>query len=242
MNELIQVTIQDGQQVVSARALYKGLEIKRRFSAWVADNFDEYEEGTDFTSVRTSTVVNNGARRGLQDYAMTVGMAKEVSMMSKTPLGKQYRQYFLALERRWNDPQEVVKRGYAILQDQNAQLTIENAKLKPKADYFDNQMHNPGLMTTTVIAKRYGKSPQWLNGWLKDHGVIYKQGKSWIVRQHFASEGYADYEQWSDKEAKHVHCLLKWTQKGQKFIYDTLKAEGIYPVTELMTLPAEAIQ
>lgn len=242
MDELIQVTIQDGQQVVSARELHRCLKVTTRFSKWVEQNFDEFIENQDFTSVTGVTVVNNGAKRDIQDYAITVDMAKELSMVSHTELGKQYRQYFLVLERKWNNPQEVVKRGYAILQDQNAQLTIENAKLKPKADYFDNQMHNPGLMTTTVIAKRYGKSPQWLNGWLKDHGVIYKQGKSWIVRQHFASEGYADYEQWSDKEAKHVHCLLKWTQKGQKFIYDTLKAEGIYPVTELMTLPAEAIQ
>lgn len=35
MEELIKVTIKGDQQLVSARDLYKGLEIKRRFSAWV---------------------------------------------------------------------------------------------------------------------------------------------------------------------------------------------------------------
>lgn len=111
------------------------------------------------------------------------------------------------------------------------------SKLQPKADYFDLQMHNPGLMTTTIIAKRYGKSAHWLNKWLESHGVIYKQGKHWIVRQHFSSEGYADYENWSDQDNKHVVPLLKWTQKGQEFIYETLKQEGILPVAELMLVP-----
>lgn len=51
-NELIKVTVKDNQQLVSARDLYKGLNIKRRFSAWVDQNFKDFDEKTDFTTVR----------------------------------------------------------------------------------------------------------------------------------------------------------------------------------------------
>ena len=54
-NELIKVTVQNDQQLVSARDLYKGLGIKRRFSAWWEQNSDGFEENSDFTSVLIST-------------------------------------------------------------------------------------------------------------------------------------------------------------------------------------------
>lgn len=41
-NELIKVTVQNDQQLVSARDLYKGLEIRTRFSLWVSQNFKEF--------------------------------------------------------------------------------------------------------------------------------------------------------------------------------------------------------
>lgn len=73
MNELISVTVKNDQQLVSARDLYHGLELKIRFSLWVSKNFKEFEEGEDFTSVSTDTVVNNGARRELQSAYVQIG-------------------------------------------------------------------------------------------------------------------------------------------------------------------------
>ena len=87
MQELIHIKVENDKQLVSARDLYKGLEIKTRFSLWVNQNFKSFEEGTDFTSVVTTTVVNNGAKKKLQDYILTIDMAKELCMMSKTSKG-----------------------------------------------------------------------------------------------------------------------------------------------------------
>ena len=94
MNELINVTVKNDQQLVSARDLYHGLELKVRFSLWVSKNFKEFEEGEDFTSVsRDTEVQNNGGIqvRELQDYALTLDMAKQLCMMSHTELGRKYR-------------------------------------------------------------------------------------------------------------------------------------------------------
>ena len=234
MNELIKVEVKADTQVVSARELYKGLEIKRRFSAWVSDNFKDFIEDVDFTSVRKSTEVkNNGGIqiRELQDYAITINMAKELCMMSHTELGKEYRKYFLELERKWNDPKEVVKRGYAILQNENKQLKIENGILKPKADKYDRYLSNKGLITITEIAKEYGMSGRELNKFLHDKRIIYKKGDKWFVYQRYANDGLVGYEIYMPED-REIRRTLKWTTKGEQFIRNILEDEGIKPVLE----------
>ena len=42
------------------------------------------KENEDFTSVVGTTLVNNGAVRKLQDYAVSVRMAEHLAMMVKT--------------------------------------------------------------------------------------------------------------------------------------------------------------
>ena len=234
MNELIKVEVKADTQVVSARELYKGLEIKRRFSAWVSDNFKDFIEDVDFTSVRKSTEVkNNGGIqiRELQDYAITISMAKELCMMSHTELGKEYRKYFLELERKWNDPKEVVKRGYAILQNENKQLKIENGILKPKADKYDRYLSNKGLITITEIAKEYGMSGRELNKFLHDKRIIFKKGDKWFVYQRYANDGLVGYEIFVPED-REIRRTLKWTTKGEQFIRNILEDEGIKPVLE----------
>lgn len=75
-NQLIKIQVKNHRQLVSARDLYKGLDLKIRFSLWVKKNFDQFVEGEDFTSVSTDTVVNNGARKPIQDYLLTIDMGQ----------------------------------------------------------------------------------------------------------------------------------------------------------------------
>lgn len=110
-SELIKVTVKNDQQLVSARDLYKGLGLKGRFSRWVDNNFDLYTKNEDFYKCTSSTVVGNGAKREIVDYALTISMAKQLAMMARTETSKLYREYFLELERKWNDPQNVVQRA-----------------------------------------------------------------------------------------------------------------------------------
>lgn len=232
MEELIKVTTKGDTQVVSARELYKGLEIKKRFSAWVSDNFKDFIEDVDFKGVLISTPFNpkypDGKQQELQDYAITISMAKELCMMSHTELGKKYRKYFLELERKWNNPQEVVKRGYAILQNENKQLKIENNELKPKADKYDRYLSNKGLITITEIAKEYGMSGRELNKFLHEKGVIYKRGNKWFIYQKFANDGLVGYEIYMPEGRR----SLKWTTKGEMFIRELLESNNIKPVLE----------
>lgn len=114
-----------------------------------------------------------------------------------------------------------------------------NQKNKPKVEYFDNQMHNPGLMTVTEIAKDYGWSAKRMNLYLAEKRIIYRQGKRWVLYQKYAAKGYAQYEAFPYDDNKEVHNNLKWTQRGKKFIYDLLGKDGIYPVLQQMNLLEE---
>ena len=95
MEELIKVKTQGDIQVVSARQLHEELGVKTRFSQWAKQNFKHFRENIDFTSVVTTTLVNNGAKRELQDYALTIEMAKHIAMMSGTNKGYEIRDYFI---------------------------------------------------------------------------------------------------------------------------------------------------
>lgn len=105
-------------------------------------------------------------------------------------------------------------------------------KALPKAQYFDKQMRNPGLMTITEIAEPYGMSSKAMNRKLHELGVQYRQGRSWVLYQKYKNQGYAQPEPYAHKDNNGVTNLLKWTQKGKKFIYDLLAEHGIKPVLE----------
>jgi anti-repressor protein len=113
-----------GKQCVSARELHERLEISDRFSRWF-DSLLKYgfQEEIDFTSVKTSTLVNNGAERELQDYSITIEMAKQICMLQRSDKGREYREYFLNLEKAWNSPEAIMSRALQI-----ANKTLEDAK------------------------------------------------------------------------------------------------------------------
>lgn len=117
MEELIKIQVKNDRQLVNARDLYKGLEVKRRFSAWWEQNSKGFEENEDFTSVLTSTVVANGARKPIQDYALTIDMAKELCMMSKTPKGKKVRKYFIEVEKRFKAQKNLANMDSYMIED-----------------------------------------------------------------------------------------------------------------------------
>ena len=120
-------------------------------------------------------------------------MAKHIAMMTGTAKGFEYRDYFISLEEKWNDPQEVVKRGYAILQNENTQLKLENSKLvvenqimQPKAQYFDDLVDRNLLTNFRDTAKMLKMKQKEFINFLLDKKYIYrdKKGKLMPYQQH----------------------------------------------------------
>ena len=252
MNELIPINYEGEQPTVSARELYTGLEITDRFSRWF-DRMSAYgfSEGNDFTSVKSSTLVNNGAEREITDYRVSIDMAKQICMIQRSEKGRQYRQYFLDLEKAWNTPEQIFARALkmadqtiAKLKDSvralSTEISVKNqiiGELKPKADYYDEILKNPGLVTITQISKDYGMSAKEMNSLLHDLGIQYKQSGQWLLYSTYHNMGYTHSETVNITRSDgrpDVKMNTKWTQKGRIFLYNTLKEKEILPVIEML--------
>ncbi|ARF69487.1 phage antirepressor Ant [Paenibacillus larvae subsp. pulvifaciens] len=240
MNQLIPTqSNEQGNLLVSGRDLHEFLESNERYSKWFA-RMTEYGfvENVDFTTGQKSTVVNNGAVRILDDHYLTINMAKEISMIQRNDKGKQARQYFLDLERKWNSPEMVIKRAHEYLEQKVAALTTDKLvltqqvnELQPKASYYDMVLQNKSLLSVSKIAKDYGMSAIAFNQKLHELKVQYKQGDIWLLYAKYQDKGYTQTTTHViDADKSKVNT--KWTQKGRLFIYDLLKREGILPVIE----------
>lgn len=177
MNELIKVKTKEDVQVVSARDLHEALDIKTRFSLWTKQNFKHFRENIDFTSVVTTTVVNNGAERELQDYALTIETAKHIAMMSGTNKGYEVRDYFIRVEQAWNSPEMVMKRALEIANKKVEKLKLENQQMQPKALFADSV----AASHTTILIGELAKilrgnginiGANRLFQWMRDQGYL----------------------------------------------------------------------
>lgn len=141
MNELFNVTTNGDKLTLSARELHKELNIAGRFSRWFEQMSEyEFEENVDYTSVQNCTEVqNNGGIqvRELQDYQITLDMAKEIAMLQRNEKGKEIRRKLIELEKAWNSPEKVMARALDIAHKTIANLQIENEEMKPKAIFAD---------------------------------------------------------------------------------------------------------
>lgn len=122
MNELIKVDLDN--RTVSARELHNALGISSRFSRWFETNKEFFVEGEDFNKCTLSTVVNNGATRELEDYTISVLMAKHLAMMSRTEKGMMVRNYLIELEKAWNTPEQVMARALKLAEQTIADLKV----------------------------------------------------------------------------------------------------------------------
>lgn len=185
MNDLIK--IDSDTQTVSARELYKELEINKRFSSWFETNSTGFVEGEDFTSVLSGTVVNNGARREIQDYNLSVDMAKHICLMNRSDKGRKVRQYLIDLEKAWNTPEQVMARALRIadrtideLKLNNQRLVAVNEEMKPKAIFADAVAASHTSILIGDLAKLISQNgvsigQKRLFKWLRDNGYLIKR-------------------------------------------------------------------
>lgn len=197
MNELIKVTTNENdEQLVSARDLYKFLEIKKRFSAWWDQYSEMFLEDEDYTGVLGGTPVQggNGNIQHLTDYAIKLDIAKHISMLTKTPKGAEARNYFIQLEKFWNSPEMVTKRALEFQQKKIETLQLENAELKPKALFADSVSASHTSILVGELAKLIKQNgvsigANRLFGWLRDKGFLIKRkGASWNMPTQLSME------------------------------------------------------
>ena len=111
-------------------------------------------------------------------------------------------------------------------------------ELKPKADYCDDVIGADGTESITRIAQDYGKTACQMNALLSQLHIQYAQRdkngkiKYWLLYKEYHGKGYTKNVSYPIGDDK-IATTMKWTAKGRKFIYDTLKTLGMLPaITE----------
>lgn len=141
-------------QTVSARELHKQLEVTDRFSRWFERMLAYgFVENQDFTGVKSSTLVNNGAEIDLQDYQLSVDMAKHICMVQRTDKAKEVRQYLIDLEKAWNTPEQVMARALKLADKTIEGLKTQLLEAKPKVDFFNAVADSKTAISMNEVAK-----------------------------------------------------------------------------------------
>ena len=203
--QLISINYDGEQPTVSARQLHKSLEISKRFSAWFETNSQGFIENEDYTSVLTGTEVqNNGGVqiRELQDYSLSVDMAKHICLMSRTEKGKECRQYLIDLEKAWNTPEQVFARALkmadqtiAKLKDTNKSLAEKIEADRPKTIFADavSASHTSiliGDLAKLICQNGYQIGQKRLFQWMRDNGYLMVSGSSRnMPKQKYVEQG-----------------------------------------------------
>ena len=195
--ELIKIETREGfGRCVSLRELHEKLGVKSKFNDFAKRMCGYgFEENIDFILVTQKKVTNNPKNPFTEqtDYIITIDMAKEICMIQRSDIGREFRKYFIECEKQWKEvvqkPQTQLPTDYlsalkalVASEEEKQRLTKKIEEDKPKVEYTDNVLQAEGLITTTAIAKDFGMSARKLNGILNKEGIQYKQGGQWWHR------------------------------------------------------------
>ena len=241
MNEVLKVDFDT--QTVSARELYEQLEISKRFSAWFETNSQGFVEGEDFRGVYLKVQSNQyGGEKELQDYNLTVDMAKHLCLMSRTEKGKQCRQYLIDLEKAWNTPEQVMARALKIADRQIEELKNNNLMLeqkieadKPKTIFADAVATSHTSILVGDLAKiicqngvKIGQKRLFER--LRSNGFLIKSGSSRnMPQQRYVEQGLFEVKESNVQNpdgSVRITRTTKVTGKGQLYFVNKFLEKG----------------
>lgn len=205
MNELIKINYESDRPTVLARDLHEFLEVETPFNKWFSRMCEYgFTDGADFQTFLSEST----GGRPATDAQITIDMAKEICMLQRNEKGKQARQYFLQLEKEWNSPEAVMARALKMAQEKlervkaiNSNLTVQNAIMQPKAEYFDGLCDRESLTGIRETAKLLGLKQNDFVKWLIDHKYIYrdKRGRLMPYAEHVDSGLFEIKETYNEK-------------------------------------------
>ena len=139
-----------------------------------------FSENSDFWTILSEST----GGRPSTDHQLTIPMAKEICMLQRSEKGKQFRQYFIAVEEQWNSPDAIMARALQLsnaklkeMQITVSTLTVENQIMKPKADYFDDLVDRNLLTGIRETAKEFGIKQKDFVNFLMDKKYLYRDKK-----------------------------------------------------------------
>lgn len=243
MNELIPVKHNnDGSIAVSGRELHEHLGIDTKYEDWFP-RMEKYgfSETQDFHVLK----IENMARGRVYyktDHALTISMAKEISMIQRNEKGKQARRYFIKVEEAWNSPEMIMKRALEYADKKIILLENQIKVDKPKTIFADAVSTSQTSVLVGELAKILKQNgvdigAKRLFAWLRENGFLIKRkGTDWnMPTQKSMDLGIFEIKETvishSDGHTS-INKTPKVTGKGQlyfvnKFLEKNLKERGL---------------
>lgn len=244
LNSLLPISENNGKKAVNARALHAFLGSKRDFSTWIKDRIKSYDfvENQDYVVFPNFGENPKGGRPQIE-YALSIGMAKELSMVEGNEKGKQARKYFIACEesRKELSRKEILMIALKAEEEkeklalENKNLKAENLELQHQSEYARFVLQSKKTVLVTQIAQDYGMTAIRFNALLRDLRIQRKVNGQWILYGEYLGKGYvhsATHNYTHSNGSPAVSLNTEWTQKGRLFLYEELKRNGILPLIE----------
>lgn len=132
---------EQGNTVVSGRELHEFLEVGTQYTKWL-ERMVEYGfvEGSDYVAISQKRLTAQGNETTYIDHALTLDMAKEISMIQRSERGKQARQYFIEVEKSYKQglPQTPEEKLALTMQVAN-RLNDRMTKAETDIDFLKNK-------------------------------------------------------------------------------------------------------
>lgn len=230
---LIPINYDGEQPTVSARDLHEGLEVKSNFTTWF-DRMCEYgftENDYKKCFPKMESGLNGG--QNMVDYQISVDMAKQICMIQRSEKGKQYRQYFIDLEKAWNTPEQVMARALKLadrtidtLKEENKKLIEDNERMRPKEIFADAVKASTSSILIGDLAKLLRQNgvdtgQKRLFEQLRNEGYLMKTGSSRnMPKQKYVANGFFQIKETvisNPDGSVRMTKTTKVTGKGQQY-------------------------
>lgn len=242
MDNLIQINYESEIPTVSGRDLYDALEIGGKYTDWFSRMCSYgFWEGKDFFPKTGKTSEIGG--RPSNEHEITVDMAKQICMIQRTEKGRQYRQYFLDLEKAWNTPEQVFARALKMadreierLKSDKTLLIEDVQRMKPKEIFADAVSVSHTTILIGELAKLIKQNgvdmgEKRLFVWLRENGFLIKRKGT---DYNSPTQKSMELELFTVKETSITHAdghvtvnkTTKVTGKGQQYFINKFLAEN----------------
>lgn len=169
MTELIKVKQDDkGNVIVSGRDLHEFLEVNTQYTIWF-ERMKEYGfvENMDFVALNQKRLTAQGNKVAYIDHALTLDMAKEISMIQRTEKGKQARRYFIQVEKAYRKERELPQtpeERLALTMKVTLRLDKRVKKVEDDIDFLKNTSEIDSVQRYQLRKARNRKAVEVLGG------------------------------------------------------------------------------
>ena len=231
MTQLIKITEQDGNKVVSARELYKKLGYdKSQWKRWYEKNIlnnDFAFENEDYSVLDIMSKTQGG--RPTKDFALKIEFAKKIAMRANTIEGEKVRDYFIKVEKLAKEqiaptnPLDLLKLAVSEMEKKDKQIAF----LQPKAELMDKVLDAEEKIdigqASKILELPFGRNTMFKK--LREKGIFFKNRnepkQEYIKRQYFVLK-----EKYIARNNHDGFVVVKVlvTQKGLEFLSNVFNA------------------